>query len=265
MFFKKKRDKVRRCPNGHILDPSWDHCPYCEEGLEYTGEYSVSGNEEAPPPQPPPPAAPRPAAPPPAASPPPPAAPSPPPAAPPPSSSPSGSENYEDLTVVQMPPAAPRPAAPPPAAPPPAPGAPGSSEEPTVDTPPGGSRPVSPAPPPAAPSEPARIQPAPAGQESLVAWLIMTSGARRGQDWRLPARAVRIGKAPDCEIALPEEGYLSAHHAELAFDGTRFVVRDLGSTNGTSVNDRRVETSALEDGDRIVLGLTQFVFKCLRF
>ncbi|MBN2171375.1 MAG: FHA domain-containing protein [Candidatus Krumholzibacteriota bacterium] len=134
-----------------------------------------------------------------------------------------------------------------------------------MDTPPGGSRPVAARDRgPAAPAGGTRAGAGPAAQTGLVAWLVMTRGARRGQDWRLPSRAVRIGKAPDCEIALPEEGYLSAHHAELAFDGTRFVVRDLGSTNGTAVNDRRVEVSPLEDGDRLVLGLTQFVFKCLR-
>ena len=42
---------------------------------------------------------------------------------------------------------------------------------------------------------------------------------------------------------------VSRAHAELVVDGDRVRVHDLGSTNGTSVNGRRVDGAALSDGD----------------
>lgn len=63
-----------------------------------------------------------------------------------------------------------------------------------------------------------------------------------------------VGRAADASIplALPE---VSAHHAELNWDGTQLWMRDLSSTNGTEVNGRRVSAwTALHDGDRIRWG-----------
>jgi pSer/pThr/pTyr-binding forkhead associated (FHA) protein len=52
---------------------------------------------------------------------------------------------------------------------------------------------------------------------------------------------IDVGRAADASIrlTLPE---VSAHHAELQWDGTQLRMRDLSSTNGTEVNGRRVST-----------------------
>ena len=63
-----------------------------------------------------------------------------------------------------------------------------------------------------------------------------------------------VGRADDAGICLtlPE---VSAHHAELHWDGAQLLMRDLSSTNGTEVNGHRVSAwTALHDGDRIRWG-----------
>jgi serine phosphatase RsbU (regulator of sigma subunit)/pSer/pThr/pTyr-binding forkhead associated (FHA) protein len=47
---------------------------------------------------------------------------------------------------------------------------------------------------------------------------------------------------------------VSREHAEIAWDGEQYVLRDVGSSQGTYVNGRRVLTHSLADGDRIRLG-----------
>ncbi len=70
----------------------------------------------------------------------------------------------------------------------------------------------------------------------------------------LPEGRIPVGRAAEAGIrlALPE---ISAHHAELRWDGTQLRIRDLSSTNGTEVNGRRVSAwTALHDSDCIRWG-----------
>ncbi len=55
--------------------------------------------------------------------------------------------------------------------------------------------------------------------------------------------------------------WLSSEHAEISRQGERFVLRDLGSKNGSRINGAPVETAALEDGDIIELGQSFLVFR----
>ncbi|MFC6156690.1 FHA domain-containing protein [Kribbella jiaozuonensis] len=69
---------------------------------------------------------------------------------------------------------------------------------------------------------------------------------------------VRIGRAPDCDVIIDRQE-ISRHHAELLrIDANSYELRDLGSTNGTSVNGVRIETSMVGDGDEIRLGALPF-------
>jgi pSer/pThr/pTyr-binding forkhead associated (FHA) protein len=54
---------------------------------------------------------------------------------------------------------------------------------------------------------------------------------------------------------------VSRRHAEVVLDGRGYVVRDLGSNNGTFVNDQRVDETKLNDGDVVRLGLTYLTFR----
>jgi predicted component of type VI protein secretion system len=76
------------------------------------------------------------------------------------------------------------------------------------------------------------------------------------------AARTTIGRANDCECVLAEPT-VSRHHAELRREGDRWLVRDLGSRNGTRVNEMRVlEATEVHPGDRIALGEAHYRFVC---
>ena len=63
-----------------------------------------------------------------------------------------------------------------------------------------------------------------------------------------------IGRAVDCTIRLTDET-VSAHHARLSYQGNQWWLEDLGSKNGTMVNDFSIEgPTIITDGDCISLG-----------
>ena len=74
-------------------------------------------------------------------------------------------------------------------------------------------------------------------------------------------RELEIGRQAGGEGTLAEDIEISRRHARIAGDADgRFTVEDLGSTNGTYVNGRRVEgPTILETGDRIELGASALV------
>ena len=75
-------------------------------------------------------------------------------------------------------------------------------------------------------------------------------------------RPLTIGRAPDNGIVV-RDGRASRHHARI--DGRRgtLILSDLDSTNGSFVNDRRVESVALGPGDRIRIGTTSLLIEAL--
>lgn len=63
-----------------------------------------------------------------------------------------------------------------------------------------------------------------------------------------------IGRDPDCDFALPNET-VSAHHARLRYHHNHWWIEDLRSTNGTFLNDERVETpTVIISGDELRCG-----------
>jgi serine phosphatase RsbU (regulator of sigma subunit) len=77
----------------------------------------------------------------------------------------------------------------------------------------------------------------------------------------LEGESVSIGRASDCSIPIKDR-YLSRKHAEIVSIGTGWMLKDLGSANGTYLNGTRVERDeVLKTGDRIRLGDTEIVFE----
>jgi hypothetical protein len=70
---------------------------------------------------------------------------------------------------------------------------------------------------------------------------------------------VALGRSRGCEIRVSDLN-VSRRHAEVRHDDATYWIVDLGSTNGTLVNGKRVERERLRDGDRITLGSTEIVF-----
>jgi pSer/pThr/pTyr-binding forkhead associated (FHA) protein len=71
--------------------------------------------------------------------------------------------------------------------------------------------------------------------------------------WPVPAGEVTLGRSSACNIIL-ESSAISKVHARVVRSAEQLVVEDLGSSNGTFVNGRRVMTAPLEAGDVISLG-----------
>jgi len=72
---------------------------------------------------------------------------------------------------------------------------------------------------------------------------------------------ITLGRATECTVPIKDR-YLSRRHAEIAFDNGAWIVRDLGSVNGTMLNGARIDgTLPLRPGDRIALGDSEVVFE----
>jgi len=92
---------------------------------------------------------------------------------------------------------------------------------------------------------------APAGPTSLV---VYADGAKP-RTVKLAASMV-IGRSPECEL-LVDDTYASQQHARLFGKNGAWYVEDLGSTNGTYVNDQKLAAPAMiQPGDRVRIGTT---------
>lgn len=99
---------------------------------------------------------------------------------------------------------------------------------------------------------------APSGDAILV--LIYPTGPLMGQRHTLGLKPLLIGREEGCDIAISDHS-VSRRHAsiELQSDG-HFEVIDQRSTNGTLLNDQRVERARLKDGDYLHIGNCIFRF-----
>src|SRR6266851_4679908 len=80
-------------------------------------------------------------------------------------------------------------------------------------------------------------------------------GPNKGEQAVFRESPVSVGRAPDNMLCLGDGARrVSSHHAEVIRRGGQFVLRDLGSTNGTMINGRRVMVSELEHDDLIEFG-----------
>lgn len=99
-------------------------------------------------------------------------------------------------------------------------------------------------------------------RRSAQAELVVVKGKHRGQFVKLGAAAVIIGRSSSVGLPLPEDGKVSGNHARVVpLDGERWMLEDMGSTNGTFLNDERVEQAPLKSGDLIRIGRSLIVFR----
>jgi hypothetical protein len=91
-------------------------------------------------------------------------------------------------------------------------------------------------------------------------YLHVISGPSKGQSLLLDRPVLTIGRATDNALVLTGDG-VSQHHAELRQVGARYMVKDLGSKNGTFVNDQRMPEKVLAAGDIVAVGATKMFFQ----
>jgi hypothetical protein len=78
-------------------------------------------------------------------------------------------------------------------------------------------------------------------------------------DVTLTADRTVVGRLAECDICIDDVN-ASRQHAAFVRDAGRWFVEDLGSTNGTKLNGRKVARELLSDGDIVTVGVTRLVF-----
>jgi two-component system cell cycle response regulator len=101
-----------------------------------------------------------------------------------------------------------------------------------------------------------RISEKPVGKEACV---VVIYGMDLGKKYNVDQPAMIIGRSSKSEIQVDQES-VSRNHAKIINTGKSIILRDLGSTNGTYVNDELIDEYVLRDGDFIKIGRTIFKF-----
>src|SRR5690348_7639464 len=94
----------------------------------------------------------------------------------------------------------------------------------------------------------------------MDARLIVVAGTLPRREFVLDQEEMLIGRDSAAFIRL-ESPVASRRHCLICHDGDQYLVRDLGSQNGTVVNDLQVSVHVLNDDDRITIAGYTFVFK----
>ena len=99
---------------------------------------------------------------------------------------------------------------------------------------------------------------------SRSALLVVRRGPNIGARFLLDADLTTVGRHPDADIFL-DDVTVSRRHSDFLRDGTSFVVKDLGSLNGTYLNGVRIEGVApLSDGAEVQIGKYRLTFYASR-
>jgi len=91
------------------------------------------------------------------------------------------------------------------------------------------------------------------------ALLIMQRGPSAGSRFLLDAAKTVAGRSVDADIFL-DDVTVSRRHVEFIREGDEFVVRDIGSLNGTYINRTRIDAATLRPGDEVQIGKYRLTF-----
>jgi hypothetical protein len=98
----------------------------------------------------------------------------------------------------------------------------------------------------------------------FFAWLVYIDEEDKPlQDIRLTRQKTVIGKSADADIQLNDQ-FASKLHAVIHFEKGKFFISDLGSSNHTWLNEKKIMNEELNDGDKIRVGHQNIIFKRVR-
>ena len=117
------------------------------------------------------------------------------------------------------------------------------------------------------------LDPGPGGDETLLApepvaaagaappaWLVFKSGANAGQTIPVSGAMTSIGRAPENDVVIDDQG-ASRQHAQITYAGGTFQMTDVGSAGGTIVEgSAAAATVPLASGTAVRIGGTELVF-----
>ncbi len=92
---------------------------------------------------------------------------------------------------------------------------------------------------------------APPGRDQ--AYLVVLVGSSMGEMFKITKERTVIGRGQRADVRMVDDG-VSREHCEILVQGDKFVLHDLGSTNGSYCRGLRVDHHELSDGDKILVG-----------
>src|SRR5437879_5749218 len=101
-----------------------------------------------------------------------------------------------------------------------------------------------------------KIAEKPVGKDAC---LVVIYGLELGRKYNLENANIIIGRSSKSDVQIDQES-VSRNHAKIINTGKSIILRDLGSTNGTYVNDQLIDEYVMRDGDFIKIGRTIFKF-----
>ena len=94
---------------------------------------------------------------------------------------------------------------------------------------------------------------------ATTAMVVVKRGPNAGSKFILDTDVTEAGRRPESDIFL-DDITVSRRHAEILRHGDSFVVKDVGSLNGTYLNRERIEEAQLNNGDELQIGKFRLVF-----
>src|SRR5438309_1060413 len=92
-----------------------------------------------------------------------------------------------------------------------------------------------------------------------MALIRILNGSLENQEIELTPDPMVVGRSSACNIRIADAG-VSSKHAKVWCEDGQYFVMDMGSTNGTFVNEKDVDREQLNDGDVITFGMTKAAF-----
>ena len=92
-----------------------------------------------------------------------------------------------------------------------------------------------------------------------MAWLVGMSDPVKGRRFEIDRDELTIGRREDNGIPIADNS-VSSHHCVIGRSGEKYSVRDLGSTNGTTLNGEAVRESGLKPKDIVRVGSVELMF-----
>jgi transcriptional regulator with GAF, ATPase, and Fis domain len=90
--------------------------------------------------------------------------------------------------------------------------------------------------------------------------LVVLKGSQRGNEFVVSSDVIRIGKSEQNDLVLPEDT-VSREHCEIIQDGRGYLLKDLGSTNGTFLDGAEVKEAYVRAGSVVTVGMVQLKFQ----
>ena len=95
----------------------------------------------------------------------------------------------------------------------------------------------------------------------MDATLVMFKENGERRDFALLKETTAVGRGQDCDLRIPLAG-ISRNHCQFIISGTKVLVQDAGSRNGTFVNNQQVSgATALSAGDGVAIGPAVFTLQ----